>query len=504
MWHQIHNQRAIVENREIANRFSIGQGTVVDFDSLNKIVQNITKENASWIKLKSEHSTGADNKSACCQLTEDLIGYFYQLDSTSRTSYAVIYSISQGKMVGESQVDTTASKVYHGPAWGCHKIADNMFVVMGNSSVFWVTFNPSTGAILDFTQKGQAYYGSYYEDCCWIDDTTNIMVGAYCDSDEYSMDCYVVKNVYDANTKTITSTPKQRGSSSVYFSANYTSSWSRGMAVRKLDSDTVLWAIPISKRFNSTSTEGGVWCTCFTIKVSNLSIIDGNTYKNVVTLNNNQFCFDSANIFITKYGITMIGRGQTKTGTLSYSYAILPYNGLVVTGAIAHSISGDIYDDFFLAYNEDKEYLAGIFAYDSSGGTIGLGLLKINSEVMYLDKQGINNSTMRYIPKYYYCSLTFVSSSNIQLFVCDNQGLALTAQIQGKKIGRKFNNSSTTAIALADGESGDVIPVILEGTLYQDWVTTSTQIRSAGINGQGIVDKWLNVIPKWQYQLLKA
>ena len=90
-----------------------------------------------------------------------------------------------------------------------------------------------------------------------------------------------------------------------------------------------------------------------------------------------------------------------------------------------------------------------------------------------------------------------IVSVNGTNYLFDNKGYLLKFSQKDGQIGSSFTNGSNTAIALQDGASGETIPVILEGTIKQDWVTTDTTIRTTGINAQGVSDKWLNVMPKW-------
>ena len=500
MWHQIHNQRAIVENREIANRFSVGQGTVVDFDSSGKIVQNITKNNPSWVKATDISDTRSGNQVTCCQLTDNFIGYIYQPDSTNGYTYAAIWDISQGKVVGQAS-DNSLSKVYSNKCWGCHKLSDNIFVGICGQDVFWCTFNNSTGEINNFERKGAIYYGPWsHRGCCWISDTVLFSCKVDINTENSTTKLYIQKSEFNVSTKEINSTFLTKNGSSNYehISGRHLSFMER---FKKIDEKTLmLMLVGIPTNANTVGME----CYPFLIDLDSLTITKGNHYTGLAKLNTELWKFDSWwDVEMTNSEILVYGYGYgVKTSTGCFGGVVIPYSKLLVTTGQQISVLGNSLYRFYSdsMFDEQKNYIAGICLYNN-GSRKKLTLIKALPTFELLDSTEINGDVSEETID---LGIIPVKSPLIQYFSAGNKGYVMTAQIQGKRIAGTFSNSSTTAIALEDGDSGSVIPVILEGTLYQDWVTTSTQIRSAGINGQGIVDKWLNVIPKWQYQLLKA
>ena len=102
--------------------------------------------------------------------------------------------------------------------------------------------------------------------------------------------------------------------------------------------------------------------------------------------------------------------------------------------------------------------------------------------------------------------ISFLSSSNTsnnkvalayQNGAVSNFGTITTLEVNGDQVGGSFVTSSTDAIALESGSSGDTIEVILAGTVEAPWITQGQEITSPGVYGFGALDGLLNVRPYW-------
>ena len=66
-------------------------------------------------------------------------------------------------------------------------------------------------------------------------------------------------------------------------------------------------------------------------------------------------------------------------------------------------------------------------------------------------------------------------------------------EIYNNQIGENFINKSKDAIALQDGNEGETIEVIYEGTVNLEWIKAGDTFNSDGVNGVGLLDGILQV-----------
>ena len=491
MWNILWQKRAIIENKKIADSQVISQGEVVDFDSSGEIIENETAVDPSWenFSIQSVDQSTNGYRTRFCWLSEDLIGVIFQPDTSSTATYAYTYSFSQKKMISFKSV--TAASTPQTSMLHCCRVNDTLFagvqMTKGNSNamVFWVSFNKDTGEITALTSTSDSA-GTLWDclSCCQVADAIFLSANSAARK---------TVTIYK-NTASLTSGQVESQQIGVY---THSSLVANEIFMKKNNDSTIVGVI-----LWGTSLGSSVQFQLFSVDLSSFSVTWGTPQGQVIMKDGSELTLSnstaSAYRFLDLTELYCVVQ-WTKYGSASIDMegiAKIPYNNLVFTPTETAYVDGTF---IYTSYNTALVYEKINKCYIGIAGTVDEYIICWDEDTW---------SVKRYfsLKTLYKKSIdgSVIISVNGTNYLFDNKGYLLTFSVRNGNIGGSFTNSSNTAIALQDGVSGETIPVILEGTIKQDWVTIDTSIRSTGINAQGVSDKWLNVMPKWQYQLLKG
>lgn len=490
MWNILRQKRAIIENKIVADSQSVNQGEVVDFNSSGEIIQSLTANAPSWENLINQTvaQTTTGYQTGFCWLSEDLIGVIFQPSTSSTQTYAYTYSFSQKKILGFKSC--TAYKTPQSSILYCCKVSDYVFAGVqmsknnSNTMVFWATIRKNTGEMVALSSTGDSE-STLFDclACCQVEDGVFLSVNS---------DSTKTVTIYK-NTVSLASMQVEFQSMGTYTHSSLNTS---GLSfMKKINDSTIVGIVQWG-----TPNGGSVQYQLFSVDLSSFSITWGTPQGNVIMKNGSELVLSDQSragyyfLDLTEsYCVVHWRDANSSDSVCQEGIAKIPYNNLILTPTETAYITGFNYrvHDTNLFYDKvDKCYI----------GTVQQRYITYwdedTWEVKYQLMDGFD----------YKASVagSVIVSVNGTNYLFDNKGYLLKFLQKGGQIGSSFNNSSNTAIALQDGASGETIPVILEGTIKQDWVTTDTSIRTTGINAQGVSDKWLNVMPKWQYQLLKG